>query len=400
MKKIIKIVALIGAVIAASVGSVLAFNGVQPLLDCSAKDRLTIVAVGDIMLQSQLQRRASFAGFQSLWWQAIPYIKAADLAFANIEGPMAYGVSKSGELIKDPGHRLDGQVYTSYPRFNYHPKLASALKRSGFDVIATANNHALDRNGVGVDRTLKVLENAKLKYTGTLAQGSKAPWYTITEAKGFKVAWLACTSSTNGIEDKEQQVLYCFKPEHRRKIVSIIKQLRVQVDAIIVAPHWGKRYEERVTPLQVSFAKQLLESGATAVIGTHPHVIQPIKRYRTRDHRDTIIAYSLGNFVSYQQAPRSRSTVILYLTLTRKQGKTTITDVAYVPAYMNSHSDIKKMSLQILQDTDKNTVGYYLLSQQLGKQFMLLNQAAFSQHFCPTPVSVQANTSDITRVKT
>lgn len=386
MKRVLKYfsMSLICCVISLSCYNVFAFKATKPLLNCHKSDRITVAAVGDILLHLPLQRKASFAGFQSLWSEAIPYIQSADIAFANIEGPMAYGVSKSGNLIKDPGHRVDGQVYTSYPLFNYHPKLANALKRSGFDVVSTANNHALDRYSVGVDRTIKVLDNAKLNHMGTRTRNSDETWYTVTEKNGFKVAWLACTEGTNGITDSYHQVLHCYKKSDQKELLALIQELKQKVDAVIITPHWGKQYQRTVSKRQKRLAVQLLEAGATAIIGTHPHVVQPVKYYRTKDGRQTLVAYSLGNFVSYQGTPKNRSTIILYFSLVRKQNHVVVEDLGYIPAYMNNRSGLKNMHLSMLKSSDKKSVGYRILSHQLKEKYMLMGDSAFVQHFCET----------------
>lgn len=328
---------------------------------------LTIAAVGDVLLHEPLQRKAVKDGFMSLWEQAIPYIKNADIAYANLEGPMAYGVSKTGKVVTDPGHQVDNYVYSSYPLFNYHPKLADALKDSGFDIVSTANNHSLDRYNIGIERTIEALQKAGIAYTGTRFDAKKQPIYTLLKRKGFTLAWLACTQDTNGMQDKKAQVIYCFRKADRQAILDAIAQLRSQVDAIIVSPHWGIQYQHQPTSLQKAFAKQVLEAGATAVIGSHPHVLQPIKHYITKDKRETLIAYSLGNFVSYQGTPKNRSTVILQIELMKTASNgTIIKDVNVIPAYMQNRSGAKNITLDILSEKDKSQIGYQIIRKVLG----------------------------------
>src|SRR5690606_14065545 len=121
------------------------------------------------------------------------------------------------------GLRFDNQVYSGYAKFNYHPSIAEDLVRTGFDVVSTANNHALDRGPLGIDRTLDALDAAKLRYTGTRRLGTQERWYTVTKAKGMSVAWIACTLHTNFGKDDADQVLDCFEPEQR--VAKAVEQL-------------------------------------------------------------------------------------------------------------------------------------------------------------------------------
>lgn len=335
---------------------------------CQSGHQIVIAAVGDVLLHKPLQMKASQQGFQSLWEDAIPYLQAADITYGNIEGPMAFGVNRAGEPVNDPGHRWDDNVYSSFPLFNYHPSLAKELKQSGFDIVSTANNHTLDRLSLGVDRTIHTLDQAKLFFAGTRVKNSPSPWYTIINKKGFRIAWIACTTTTNGIIDRHQQVLYCYKKRDRRKIKNLIYQLKSKVDAIILVPHWGTQYQHRPNQYQIRFAKEMLNAGALAIIGSHPHVIQPMKKYITKDGRITFIAYSLGNFVSYQGTPKNRATIILFLTLIKTSHGTVIKNVRYMPAYMQNRSGERQMRLRFLLVGDHNSIPYKIISKVLPRE--------------------------------
>lgn len=358
---------------------------------CTHGKHLVIAAVGDVLLHQPLQMKAAKSGFESLWSNATPYLKLANITFGNLEGPMAAGVSKAGRLVKDPGHRWDNHVYSSFPLFNYHPKLASALKNSGFDIMSTANNHTLDRYAVGIDRTIDVLNQTGLQFSGTRQRGSQKPWYTIVKSKGFKVAWISCAAMTNGMKDKHKQVLLCYRRNDRRLILKTIGELRSQVDAVIVTPHWGTQYKFTPNSHQKRFARQVLNAGALAVIGTHPHVLQPMQRYRTKDGRDTFIAYSLGNFVSYQGTPKNRSTVILYVTLVKTRDGTKIANIRFIPAYMQNRSGIPKIRLTLLTPQEKKSIGYQIISRLLpmGNAVFARDVSRDTLTRCRVPPSVQ-----------
>lgn len=308
-------------------------------------ETLTIAAVGDVLLHAQLQKQAYAKGFPSLWRQVTPLLKGADVAYANLEGPLAGALDMRGQPVKDPGLKFDGKAYTGFPTFNYHPQLASELRRAGFTVVSTANNHAMDRHSLGVDRTIEALDDADLAYTGTRtrkeADADKGDyhWHTITRAKGWTVAWVACTFSTNGLPDRHHQVLRCF--EDQDIVISEVKRLSRDrtVDAVIVTPHWGEvEYRSKVEDGQRELAHRFAEAGATALIGNHPHVTKPREEIATHDGRKVPVVYSIGNFVSAQDTLAERTSAIVYFDLVHAaRGKVAVKSVRYVPLWMLRH---------------------------------------------------------------
>lgn len=308
---------------------------------CDSGRNVTIAAVGDLLLHGGLQRQSynSSQGFKSLWREAIPYFREADIAYTNLEGPTAENVQCNGSVRNSSNMALGTEcrksrssVYTSYPRFNYHPRLIGDLQDSGIDVVSTANNHSLDRFGVGADATVSALEEAGMPFTGTREKNNQSrPWHTVTRVNGKKMAWLACTYSTNGIADHHNQVLLCYDGN---KVAQIISRIKSSVDAVIVTPHWGYEYQPNANNRQKSHGRAWLEAGATAVIGAHPHVVQPWEKHTTSDGREGLIVYSLGNFVSGQPAFARRATAIVYVGLTFSRGNSWVNGVRYAPAIM------------------------------------------------------------------
>jgi poly-gamma-glutamate synthesis protein (capsule biosynthesis protein) len=319
---------------------------------CAEGETLSIAAVGDVLLHGRLQKQAFAAdnGFVSLWAGTADLMAAADVTYANLEGPTAMGVDKRGRAVDDPGKVFDDRVYSSYPMFNYHPQLLTDLMASGVDVVSTANNHSLDRWSLGADRTLDALKEAGLPYTGTRYSDGTGDWFTITETKGFRLAWLACTYGTNGIPDRKDQVLLCH--DHRDAVLAEIKTLaaRDDVDAVIVTPHWGSEYKANPNQKEVDLAHDMIDAGALAVIGSHPHVLQPWERYVTEDGREGFAIYSLGNFVSGQRHLPRRSTLLLYLGLTRTADGVKINGARYVPLHMTR--DNAGMHLDVIDRVD------------------------------------------------
>lgn len=313
---------------------------------CASGPRTTIAAVGDVLLHSPLQQQAiareGRGRFTSLWEPVKDLLAAGSVTYANLEGPTAKGVTASGRTATDPGFRFDNVVYTSYPQFNYHGSIEEDLVASGVDVVSTANNHAMDRRQLGADRTIERLQEVGLAFTGTRHRDHmSAPWHAITNQGGFQLAWIACSFSTNGLPDPSQQVLGCWDDE--AEIARQIAALRATrgIDAVIVTPHWGEEYTANPSRDQRDLAKRFLDAGATLVLGSHPHVLQPWEKYKTADGRETFVIYSLGNFVSGQAQLARRSTILLYVGLTRTSSGVVVNGVSYVPMIMNTRDGVR-----------------------------------------------------------
>jgi poly-gamma-glutamate synthesis protein (capsule biosynthesis protein) len=300
---------------------------------CLPGDRIVVAAAGDVLLHEPLQRQAYAQGHATLWSEVAPILGRAGVAYANLEGTTAEGIDRDWNLVADPGPVFDDVVYTAFPRFNYHASLIPALQAAGFAVVSTGNNHALDRGPLGVERTLTALEDHGLACSGTRRRESRAPWYTVTERAGFRLAWLSCTFSTNDV-DAEHQTLSCDDDE--AVVVSLVGELsaRDDVDAVIVLPHGGDEYSPTPAPRQRRLAQLATDAGALAVLGNHPHVVQPWEKRLTPDGRETFVLYSIGNFVSGQDELPRRASLIVHLVLVRAAGRTTIAGVRYVPTIM------------------------------------------------------------------
>ncbi|MBL7871305.1 MAG: CapA family protein [Cyclobacteriaceae bacterium] len=257
----------------------------------SAQDttRISLLFVGDIM-QHDSNIEAAFDpvtkkyNYSSCFEYVAPVLRSADLTIGNLELTLA------------------GSPYKGYPQFSAPDALAIELKRSGFDVLVTANNHSLDRRRKGVERTIDVLDSLQIQHTGTFKDSThRASTYPLLiEKNGFRFSLLNYTYGTNGI------------PVTKPNIVNLIDTVTIktdlataraqQTDAIIVFMHWGLEYQSLPSKDQKMVAALCFREGAKLVIGSHPHVLQPIV-WNKQD--DNLIAYSLGNFVSGQR-PRYR----------------------------------------------------------------------------------------------
>lgn len=295
----------------------------------------TISFVGDILIHKALYQVVvkESQHFSQIWQKTDRLIQKANFSVGNLEGPSAMGIDIFGKDRGDIGFVYDGQVYsgTNYI-FNYHPRILSDLKSSGYDLLTTANNHALDRYAIGIDKTIAAAKNNQLLTVGTrMANNPEEDFYKIAIIDNLRVAFLGCTEFVN-FSDFSHQVLSCGD----KKIFEIIRDVsaRADVDAIVVLPHWGIEYSHTPTSYQRDYARRYLDAGAIAVVGSHPHVLQPWEKYVTKNGRETLILYSLGNFVAGQAGLARKTGTVFYLGLSKNGNqKATIFGVGYTPTF-------------------------------------------------------------------
>lgn len=309
---------------------------------CEGGQRITIAAVGDLLFHNSLQRQALARGgrYEDFWNTLAPVLAGADLTYGNLEGPAARGVAPGGQAVADPGRQWDGHVYGA-PRdslvFNYHPSLIDDLKQTGFDVVSTSNNHAADRGPLGIDRTIDALNAVGLKFSGTMRRGAEAfhRWAVTTQAGGLRVAWIACTYATNGMPDRHRQVLSCYGDRDK-----VFEEIRwnaqdPDVDAVILTPHWGIEKSPVPKASDRVYAREAIEAGASAVIGTHPHVLQGWEKIVAGDGRDGLVVYSTGNFISNQVSDDQRTGIVALVELTKTSTtRAEVSAAGFIPTWV------------------------------------------------------------------
>lgn len=251
--------------------------------------RLSLLFVGDIMqhdsnIAAALDPISNKYDYSACFEYVAPILRTADLTIGNLELTLA------------------GAPFKGYPQFSAPDALAVELKRVGFDVLVTANNHSLDRRRKGLERTLKVLDSLEIAHTGTFKDSiDRVNVYPLIIKKdGFQLSLLNYTYGTNGIPVTKPNIINLIDTVAIK--IDLAKARAQESDAIIVFLHWGAEYQSLPNQEQKRLAALCLREGAKLVIGAHPHVLQPMV-WNQQD--DQLIAYSLGNFVSGQR-PRYR----------------------------------------------------------------------------------------------
>lgn len=255
--------------------------------------RATIAAVGDVLLHHGVQKCAALhateincEGYDELYKDVSQYLAAADITFANLETPVT----------------LEAPRGTGSFRFNAPPASVKGLKRAGIDVVSFANNHVYDQGRGGFRESMDVLDQLGMPFAGAGRTLEEAYLPRIFEVNGMRVAFLAFTELLNDppldkAPDSEPRVAMF----HIGKAEKAVRAAAKEADAVVVSAHWGAEYVQKPGKHQVYKAHRMIAAGAIAVLGHHPHVLQPIELYKPRTwDRDGVIAYSLGNFISNQ----------------------------------------------------------------------------------------------------
>lgn len=251
--------------------------------------RLRILFTGDIM-QHDSQIAAAYDpvtkeyNYEPCFEHISPILQSADLTIGNLEVT------------------LGGPPYKGYPQFSAPDQLADRLKKSGFDILVTANNHCVDRGRKGLERTVSILDTLGILHTGTFVDSvnRRSSYPLRVEKNGIALSLLNYTYGTNGIPVSFPNVVNLIDTVLIKNDLALARTQRT--DAIVVFMHWGNEYQSLPNQFQRKVAELCFREGAKLVIGAHPHVVQPMEWNKEKDR---LIAYSLGNFVSGQR-PRYR----------------------------------------------------------------------------------------------
>lgn len=311
----------------------------------------TMSAIGDIMCHNTqyfdaYNKENNTYDFSYVFEDISFYTKTADIAIGSLETTFA------GEE----------QGYSSYPTFNTPDNLAYELKDIGLDVLSTAGNHALDKGFDGLARTIDVLNDADISHLGTYKTQEEQNQVLFKYVKGIKIAFINYTYGTNGIQIPKGKdfCVNLIDKDLIKKHIDLAKE--GNVDIIVACMHWGTEYQTTPNSTQTELTDFLFQNDVDIVLGTHPHVLQPMeKRTVTLEDgttKDGFIIYSLGNFIADQNAKNTRSSVILNLTITKHTDNTLTIDKAdYVPIYMYKNTELKSKKMKLL-DINKTITNY------------------------------------------
>ena len=244
-------------------------------------DTLSILFMGDVMQHRQQLHSALIPGTDSTLSSSYDYSSY----FAHVQ----HFIDEADFTVANMEFCLGGPPYTGYPSFSAPEALAEEAAEAGIDLFLCANNHICDKGRRGLVSSLEKYGKIGVPVTGvyrdSLDEQKHNPY--IAEIGGVRVAFINFTYGTNGIRVPEPFIVNLMDKEKVRE--AFVRAREMEADIIIALPHWGQEYTTVPDSRQREWAEFLLECGADAVIGSHPHVIQPV---------EFPVAYSMGNFIS------------------------------------------------------------------------------------------------------
>jgi len=299
---------------------------------------ITIAAVGDIMMHEDLLSSAWDAAekhydFAPLLAPVAPYLQNADYAVCSLETRLAG--AQAG--------------YSGDPLMNSPAVLARALADAGVDLAATANDHSLDWGWQGILGTLGRLDAVGIAHVGTYATSQQKKTPFIVDIQGIKVAFLNYTSQLGGLDLPAGREGYAVNLLTADAVAEEAMMARMYgADVVIALLHYGTEYQREPTSEQVEVSEGsaevqgLLSRGVDVILGSNPHVVQPIVKvlqYSNLRPTDTYVAYSLGNFLSAQRWQYTDSGLIAYIRIEKRGLQTDVTGIRYLPVYVQETGD-------------------------------------------------------------
>ena len=302
----------------------------------STKTTIHIKAAGDLNVTNSVINAGVAVGgynYTRAFMDVASTLSDADLTVLNLEGNIC------GEPY--------GSDTTSAPR-----ELLDGLRNAGVDLIQMANSCTINNGLIGLTSTLQTIRAAGLEPVGAFASESEfqqSKGYTITEAQGVKVAFVAFTKGLGGRglpagNDNLVNILYedyasTYDKIDRTRITSVLKAVEAEKPDITIALlHWGSEYNDDISDTQKSIVNLMKKQGVDVILGTHPHTVQAIEY---DELAGTLVAYSLGDFFGDASRGGTNYSIILDLEITKDSstGTTKVTNYSYTPIYTVSEAE-------------------------------------------------------------
>lgn len=328
------------------------------------KQTVSFVGVGDNLIHEMIYVQADAANgelgdgnydFLPMYEHVKKDIADADLAYIDqesITGGDALGIS-------------------GYPTFNSPDQVARDVAAVGFDLVNTANNHCLDKYQEGIDHSSALWGDLGLTMAGTYTSSKDRNQIRTIERNGIKFAFLAYTYGTNGIEPPYDYSVAYFDEEQIRNDVAAAKECS---DVVIVSAHWGDENINEPTQFQTQYAQLFADLDVDVVIGEHPHVIQPVEWVQGEGGNQTLVVYSLGNFLSGMLDVNNVLSGMIKYDFVKENDEISIQNVKWDPLithYRADASDImntrKDFSVYRLQDYSEELASQHGLNGYEGQ---------------------------------
>lgn len=302
-------------------------------------ETISIVAVGDNLLhmpviRSGLRNDGSY-DFSHIFAKLQPTFKNADIAVIGQE--TVFGGEHFG--------------YSGYPLFNSPSDMGKTLVNEGFDIVLHASNHVVDKWAEGIENTLKFwADYPQVTVLGINKNQEEKEQVDIIEVKGAKLAVLNYTYGTNGLSvPVEKSYLVNYIDEEKIKKDAAFSE--ENADFTVAFMHWGTEYATKPDDFQISLCEKMCGWGVDLIIGSHPHVIQPVEWYTDEETgNEMLVYYSLGNFVSRQLEARNLLGGLADIELKFNGERVYIHDYKFVPIVTHYNTSFSGFAVYRLAD--------------------------------------------------
>lgn len=315
---------------------------------CGNKESCSIVFAGDVLLhdaqlKAEYNKESNSYNFDEFFTNVKDYIQSADIAICNSETTFL------GQ----------GSGYSGYPCFNSPPEILTSLKNCGFDIVSSAHNHILDNGYEGFINTAKTIKNSGLDLIG-ISENDDDKNYIVKDINNIKVGFTNYSyCGKNGSNHTFNDIVLPSSLENKinlfydENIDQYITDMKNTIDNmkkdgaeyIIFYIHWGVEYKTSANEKQKYLAKKLNELGVDTIIGSHPHVVQSIETIKSENsNKDTLVCYSLGNFISNQREEtmgnrKSEDGLMIKLNLEKIDDEVSLKSYESEPTWVNKYTD-------------------------------------------------------------
>ncbi|NOQ52229.1 MAG: CapA family protein [Desulfuromonadaceae bacterium] len=233
-----------------------------------------LAAVGDLLLTTKLGATSPGRGLEALSDEIQELFASCDIVLANLECTL------TGRKVVP----TEPRVFTTEAQIR-------TLQDAGINVVTLGNNHTFDSFDEEFQHTIDILEHLDIKWCGAGFSLNEAYKPVIVKANGVSIAIIGMVDASSGMKRFAEESTSGVAPLEMNQLCRHISTLRTQVDHIVIAPHWGEERFRFPSPQQIEQAHAFADSGASLIVGHHPHVLQGMENYQ-----DATITYSLGNF--------------------------------------------------------------------------------------------------------
>ena len=305
------------------------------------KTVLSFIAAGDNIIHGNIYDDAKLRAkegqtfnFDDMYTGMAHYISGHDIALINQETPIA-------------GSEFP---FSGYPNFNSPAESAQALIDLGFDIVTLANNHMLDKGEKGYINSIEYWKSkTEVLAVGAYENAEDYEKIRIYEKSGIKIAVLTYTYGTNGMKlpAGSTMIIPMIDKTVMDRHITMAKQ---QADLVFVVMHWGNEDAFEPTSTQKDLAQFMVDRNVDAIIGMHPHVIEPIKWADRPDGKKCLLAYSLGNLISTMNPGRNMLGALLRFDIFKSGDEITLHNALMIPVI--THYDSRRHNLQVYDFKD------------------------------------------------